>query len=119
MFIGLSIVAALFAGIEETDGELSRRLLLAAAGALMAGMALKFAARAKLRGIAAAARPARRRDSTGLDVGWAAGGPVGDAPDKRAKAARARRSAAARPNINATHPDSHGPATADGETRRL
>lgn len=119
MLIGLAIVAALFAAMEETDGLSSYRLLLAAAGALGAGVGLRLAARTKVRGSAASAPAGPRRDAAALDAGRTASGPDDGATRRSLKAARDSRSAAARRNTNAVHRGSRGPATADGETRRL
>ncbi|MGH8850675.1 MAG: hypothetical protein ACREYD_06745 [Casimicrobiaceae bacterium] len=122
LLIGVSIVVALFAAMEDKDAALSHKLLLTAAGALLAAIGLKVAARITRRRINA---PAGRSGSAGLDAGWKPETPLEEtdgsaaASSKSYKPERRGRSSPPSQDVDGLPRDSHGPVTADGERRRL
>jgi hypothetical protein len=121
LLIGLSIVVALFAAMEDNDAALSHGLLLTAAGALVAGIGLKLATGTRRRRVGARAHLS---GSPGPDVGWKLGSPTDRADGASAassKSYKPERRGRSPPlqDFNTSHRDSHGPATADGDTRRL
>ncbi|HKW82081.1 MAG TPA: hypothetical protein VJQ49_13810 [Casimicrobiaceae bacterium] len=115
MLFGISAVAVLFAAMEQDDALWPRRLLLAAAATLIAGIALKLVARPSRQHFSDAPA-ARRPTATGS---WAATAPGDTASPRSDAAAAARRAKNVPPDPAAVRPDSRGPATADGDARRL
>ncbi|MGH8314893.1 MAG: hypothetical protein ACRETU_07050 [Steroidobacterales bacterium] len=121
LLIGLSIVEALFAAMEDNDAALSHGLLLTAACALAAGIGLKLIpGMMRRRG-----GPSASRATTAPDAGWKAARPAGHNEERVAessksyKSSRGGRSVPPPQDFTALHQESHGPATSDGDSRRL
>lgn len=112
LFVGLSVVVALFAAMEDSDGNLSHNLLLVALAALAGAFALKLSAAARYRR-RMARRVERRRHASALDAGWSAEGPgkaadvhAADWPHRKGLESRGERVSAALAEHDAVHRDS-------------
>ena len=121
LLFGITAIAVLFAAMEQDNALWPQRLLLAAAAALVAGIVLKLVARPRRQRLSEAPAAWRRRTATGSGSGWAATATApGDTASPRSDvAAAARRAKNVPPDPAAVRPDSRGPATADGDARRL
>lgn len=126
LLIGLAIVVALFAEMEESDGRLSYDLLLVAVAALVLAMVLMLAGKDRSRHRRATPPSGSRRSATELGVGWKVERESGDLVEthatnpsskqyKRVGDGRTRDTLA---ELEGVHRDARASA-ADGESRRL
>lgn len=126
LLIGLAIVVALFAEMEESDGRLSYDLLLVAVAALVLAMVLKLAGKDRSRRRRATPRSGSRRNATERGVGWALDRPRGDVMETHAtsssskeyRTSRDGRTGGPLPELEGVRRDAMASA-ADGESPRL
>ena len=126
VLIGLSIVVALFAEMEESDGRLSYDLLVMAVGALALAMVLKLAGKDRSRHRRATPPSGSRRNATELGVGWTVESQRGDVMETHATSSSSKeyktsgdgRTSGTLPELEGVHRDARASA-ADGESRRL
>lgn len=126
VLIGLSIVVALFAEMEESDGGSSHDLVLIAVGALALAMVLKLAGKDRSRHRRATPPSGSRRNATELGVGWTVERQRGDVVETHATSSSSKeyktsgdgRTSSTRPELEGVHRDARASA-ADGESRRL
>jgi hypothetical protein len=124
LLVGLSVIVALFAAMEDSDGNLSHDLLLVALATLAGGFALKLTSMARYRR-RTALRMERRRDASSLDAGWIAEGAgqatdvhATDWPHRKHGEPRGDRATAVVAELDVVPRDARGSA-ADSEPRRL
>jgi hypothetical protein len=125
LLIGLSIVVALFAAMEESEGRLAQDMRLAALAALVLAVVLKLSGKVptRRRGMPRANPPREMIEPRAPWPGDRGDGIVADARETASAARnygepRDARVSEARPKVSALHRDAHG-STADGDTRRL
>jgi hypothetical protein len=121
--VGLSVIVALFAAMEESDGNLSHDLLLMALAILAGGIALKLSAAARSRR-RTASRVKRHRHAGVLDAGWTAEGPgqatdmpAADWPHRKVRQSRDERASAGLAELDAAQHDTRGSAANSGPRR--